>query len=192
MPLDREQNVEASAGAERTKQGHAPSLRGAGKGQVVPVARHAGGDRAYAVPGVQPAMENVEYGRDRLGHPAVGRPGSSSTTASPGPRPASRPWTPYWPLPVLASIAEFERDLIRERVIAGIRRARAQGRRLGRPRIHQGGHGPGQGHARPRAFPPSGTSVVELERRRALLLAALGFPLLEPRTPPPVLTALKG
>jgi DNA invertase Pin-like site-specific DNA recombinase len=37
---------------------------------------------------------------------------------------------------VLAAIAEFERDLIRERVIAGVRRARAQGRRLGRPRQH--------------------------------------------------------
>lgn len=37
---------------------------------------------------------------------------------------------------VLASIAEFERDLIRERVMAGLRRARAQGRRLGRPRLH--------------------------------------------------------
>src|SRR6185503_3092276 len=35
---------------------------------------------------------------------------------------------------VLASIAEFERDLIRDRVIAGLRRARAQGKRLGRPR----------------------------------------------------------
>jgi DNA invertase Pin-like site-specific DNA recombinase len=34
---------------------------------------------------------------------------------------------------VLAAIAEFERDLIRERVIAGIRRARAQGRHVGRP-----------------------------------------------------------
>jgi DNA invertase Pin-like site-specific DNA recombinase len=34
---------------------------------------------------------------------------------------------------VLAAIAEFERDLIRERVIAGIRRARAQGRHIGRP-----------------------------------------------------------
>lgn len=37
---------------------------------------------------------------------------------------------------VLAAIAEFERDLIRERVVAGLRRARAQGRRLGRPRRH--------------------------------------------------------
>lgn len=35
---------------------------------------------------------------------------------------------------VLAAIAEFERDLIRDRVIAGLRRAKAQGRRLGRPR----------------------------------------------------------
>jgi DNA invertase Pin-like site-specific DNA recombinase len=37
---------------------------------------------------------------------------------------------------VLAAIAEFERDLIRDRVIAGIRRARSQGRRFGRPRVH--------------------------------------------------------
>ncbi len=36
---------------------------------------------------------------------------------------------------VLAAIAEFERDLIRDRVIAGIRHARAQGRRFGRPRV---------------------------------------------------------
>jgi DNA invertase Pin-like site-specific DNA recombinase len=37
---------------------------------------------------------------------------------------------------MLAVFAEFERDLIRERVIAGVRRARAQGKHLGRPRIH--------------------------------------------------------
>jgi DNA invertase Pin-like site-specific DNA recombinase len=35
---------------------------------------------------------------------------------------------------VLAAIAEFERDLIRDRVVAGLRRAKAQGRRPGRPR----------------------------------------------------------
>ena len=37
---------------------------------------------------------------------------------------------------VLAAIAEFERDLIRDRVIAGVKRAKAQGKRLGRPRRH--------------------------------------------------------
>jgi DNA invertase Pin-like site-specific DNA recombinase len=36
---------------------------------------------------------------------------------------------------VLASVAEFERDLIRDRVHAGLRRARAQGKRLGPPRV---------------------------------------------------------
>ncbi len=37
---------------------------------------------------------------------------------------------------VLASIAEFERDLIRDRVMAGLRRAKSQGVRLGRkPRL---------------------------------------------------------
>jgi DNA invertase Pin-like site-specific DNA recombinase len=36
---------------------------------------------------------------------------------------------------VLAAIAEFERDLIRERVIAGIREARKKGKHCGRPAI---------------------------------------------------------
>lgn len=41
---------------------------------------------------------------------------------------------------MLAAIAEFERDLIRERVIAGVRRAQVRGTRsgkaIGRPRVH--------------------------------------------------------
>src|SRR4051794_29349293 len=37
-------------------------------------------------------------------------------------------------LHVLGAIAEFERERIRERVMAGLQRARAQGKRLGRPR----------------------------------------------------------
>ena len=35
---------------------------------------------------------------------------------------------------IIAAMAEFERDLIRERTLAGLHRARAQGKRLGRPR----------------------------------------------------------
>ena len=35
---------------------------------------------------------------------------------------------------VLGSIAEFERDLIRERTVAGLTAARRRGKRLGRPR----------------------------------------------------------
>ena len=35
-----------------------------------------------------------------------------------------------------ASIAEFERELIRERVRSGLAVARAKGKRLGRPRAH--------------------------------------------------------
>ena len=36
---------------------------------------------------------------------------------------------------ILGAIAEFERERIRERVLAGLQRARAQGRRLGRPLV---------------------------------------------------------
>jgi DNA invertase Pin-like site-specific DNA recombinase len=38
-------------------------------------------------------------------------------------------------LGVLASVAEFERDLIRERTRLGLAKARAAGRRIGRPRV---------------------------------------------------------
>lgn len=37
---------------------------------------------------------------------------------------------------ILGAIAEFERSRIAERVKAGLQRARAQGKRLGRPRKH--------------------------------------------------------
>jgi putative DNA-invertase from lambdoid prophage Rac len=37
-------------------------------------------------------------------------------------------------LGVMGSFAEFERERIRERVLAGLQRARSQGKRLGRPR----------------------------------------------------------
>ena len=36
---------------------------------------------------------------------------------------------------IFASIAEFERELIRDRVRSGLRAARARGKRLGRPRV---------------------------------------------------------
>jgi len=39
-------------------------------------------------------------------------------------------------LHILAALAEFERGRIRERVLAGLQRARAQGKRLGRPERH--------------------------------------------------------
>ena len=37
---------------------------------------------------------------------------------------------------VLAAVAEFERDLIRERVAAGLAQAKRDGRRVGRPQLH--------------------------------------------------------
>jgi DNA invertase Pin-like site-specific DNA recombinase len=36
---------------------------------------------------------------------------------------------------IMGAVAEFERDLIRERVTAGLRAARARGQKLGRPRV---------------------------------------------------------
>jgi DNA invertase Pin-like site-specific DNA recombinase len=36
---------------------------------------------------------------------------------------------------ILGAIAEFERERIRERVLAGLQRARREGKRLGRPQV---------------------------------------------------------
>ena len=60
---------------------------------------------------------------------------------------------------VLAAIAEFERELIRERVCAGLQRARAQGRRPGRPRQHY------VDPARARALLDGGLSVRAVARQ---------------------------
>ena len=37
---------------------------------------------------------------------------------------------------VIAAVAELERSLIRERVVMGLQRAKAQGKRIGRPAVH--------------------------------------------------------
>jgi DNA invertase Pin-like site-specific DNA recombinase len=36
---------------------------------------------------------------------------------------------------VIGAMAEFEREIIRERVIAGLRQAKKKGKKLGRPRV---------------------------------------------------------
>lgn len=38
-------------------------------------------------------------------------------------------------LHILSAIAEFERERVRERVVAGLRRAKAEGKKLGRPQV---------------------------------------------------------
>lgn len=43
---------------------------------------------------------------------------------------------------ILGAFAEFEREIIRERTIAGLNRARAQGKKLGRPEGHTGKNKP--------------------------------------------------
>jgi len=40
-------------------------------------------------------------------------------------------------LTIMSAFAQLERDLIRERTLAGLARAKAQGKTLGRPRIHK-------------------------------------------------------
>lgn len=37
---------------------------------------------------------------------------------------------------IIGAVAEFEKDIIRERVVAGLENAKQKGKRLGRPKIH--------------------------------------------------------
>ena len=60
---------------------------------------------------------------------------------------------------VLGSIAEFERDLIRERVAAGIKSARKRGIRFGRPRVLDEGQ-----QARARRLRAAGHSVRQIAK----------------------------
>ena len=39
---------------------------------------------------------------------------------------------------IIGAVAEFEKDIIRERVVAGLENARQKGKKLGRPKIHDG------------------------------------------------------
>jgi DNA invertase Pin-like site-specific DNA recombinase len=39
---------------------------------------------------------------------------------------------------IIGAVAEFEKDIIRERVVAGLENAKKKGKRLGRPKIHDG------------------------------------------------------
>jgi len=41
-------------------------------------------------------------------------------------------------LTIISAFAQLERDIIRERTLAGLARARAQGKKLGRPRLKRG------------------------------------------------------
>jgi|SRR5688572_31892116 len=71
----------------------------------------------------------------------------------------------------LGAVAEFERELIRERVRSGLAHARAKGKKLGRPkalpyRINQGLALLKQGETYGQAAKKAGISVSTLQRAR--------------------------
>jgi DNA invertase Pin-like site-specific DNA recombinase len=78
---------------------------------------------------VSPAPLNTSYSRWR----SFGRSVSSSSAAKKTSTPAAR-WGQAL-FTIVSAVAQLERDLIRERVSAGIRNARANGKKLGRPRV---------------------------------------------------------
>jgi len=83
---------------------------------------------------------------------------------------------------VLASISEFERDLIRDRVLAGLKRAKAQGVRLGRPRAVVD-------VLRARAMLADGKSLRQVAKALHVALATLARAVPKTPTRGPVLSA---
>jgi len=77
-------------------------------------------------------------------------------------------------LNLLASLAEFELDLIRERVAAGMARAKAEGRRIGRPRVADD---PARGPALAAAV--AAVRAGQLSRRQAASQAGVGLATLQ-------------
>jgi len=67
---------------------------------------------------------------------------------------------------VIASVAEFERELIRERVTAGLRRAQARGVKLGRPTLH------GDVVAHVRRLRAAGTPLRQIARELSISLGS--------------------
>ena len=72
-------------------------------------------------------------------------------------------------LQILAAVAELERELVRERVIAGVRRAQAAGKHCGRPKVELDLRPAlamlGQGHGLKTTAKALGVSRATLRRR---------------------------
>ena len=73
-------------------------------------------------------------------------------------------------LQMVGVFVEFERSMIQERVRAGLERARAQGKTLGRPR---GGGGPEDKVAAVTALKGSGESVTKIAKATGLGVGTL-------------------
>ena len=73
-------------------------------------------------------------------------------------------------LTLLAAVAEFELELIRERVKAGMDRARRQGKRIGRPRVTDG-----RGFKRRFGAVFERLSAGDISRRRAAQELGIGY-----------------
>jgi DNA invertase Pin-like site-specific DNA recombinase len=71
------------------------------------------------------------------------------------------------------AIAEFERDLVRERILAGLRRARARGRHLGLPRVRVVDTVRAPLARCPCAGPRVSSASIRAQSRRAVPRAAL-------------------
>jgi len=76
-------------------------------------------------------------------------------------------------LNLLASLAEFEVELIRERVVAGMERARRQGKRIGRPTVWQRG---AYSTATSRGTPAEGDQPFRLNATRRSAARRPGVP----------------
>lgn len=112
---------DTASGAKFTRAGLDALMREVRKGRVDAVVAHKLDRLGRSLPHLAQLVGEMAAHRTALVIPAQGIDTSASNPAS------------QFQLNILMAVAEFEREIIRERVNSGLKAARARGTRLGRP-----------------------------------------------------------
>ena len=141
---------DTSSGAKFSREGLDALMREIRKGRVDTVVAYKLDRLGRSLPHLAQLVGEMTAHRVALVIPAQGIDTSASNPAS------------QFQLNILMAVAEFEREIIRERVNSGLRAARARGARLGRPSTLS------KHLARVRELVAGGDNVSEIARKLAL------------------------
>jgi putative DNA-invertase from lambdoid prophage Rac len=142
--------ADKSSGAKFSRNGLDALMREIRKGRVDAIVSYKLDRLGRSLPHLAQLVGEMATHRVTLVIPAQGIDTSASNPAS------------QFQLNILMAVAEFEREIIRERVHSGLRAARAQGTRLGRPSTLS------KHLARVRELVAGGNNVSEIARKLAL------------------------
>ena len=115
--------ADRSSGAKFTRSGLDTMMRNVRRGKIEAIIAYKLDRLGRSLPHLAQLISEMTAHRVALVIPAQGIDTSAANPAS------------QLQLNILMAVAEFERDIIRERVRSGLRAARARGARLGRPSV---------------------------------------------------------